>query len=295
MEDLGGLLLEEVLSSADQITKRDLLSQAIDLLAQLHHATRTHYTPFYRTCYSVELDRLTFLTYERKLRISVNRLIHLHNYLLHLTDADQISDESQTPKLGTLGLKEDWTQVRNTYSSVVLRPLTSSPKTIIHNSYSPSHLLLHSGKLKLIDFETMTVGVPQVDLAEFLRHPFIGLKDSEVQSGLQQYLHNSSAWNCESDLAVFEQVFWCADISRSMDYAGTLARRCIRYLAGSQLDNAQKARVRCLAYLDEVVSSSNHLPIEWRRMPLHAVIERLKETLVDAWSAVEDSQLADIG
>lgn len=291
LEDLGSDLLEDNLAKKSPEERHTVLSQAIDMLVELHTVTQSYYTPFFRICYSIELDRLTLRTYARKLRIALNRLIHFYGIVKGMIGDGPIADELGIPRLELIKCDVRWGSIRDSYNTAVIRPLIDWPRGIIHNSFSPSHLLLHNGRLKVIDFETMTVGAAQVDLAEFLRHPSINASPDEVRVGMQQYLRSSRDRFPEVGWGEFERTFWCANISRSLDYAGTMARRCVKYLASSQVDSACKACVRCLDYLDELVLSVDRLAPDSRNLSVFSLTRCLCEATKDAVNSTPLSTL----
>lgn len=282
MEDLGKDQLEKLFQEGDSSQRQQLLSQAVDLLSELHAVTSRYYTQFHRIIYSVELDRLTSRTYARKLRIALNRMLNLYRFLNGQSHELGNGGDTQAPRLEELGLQLEWHSVRDSFEATTIRALISSPKNIIHNSYAPSHLLLHEGKLKVLDFETMTVGAAQVDLAEFLRFPSLGLNAAEVHSGLRQYYDNLPAKYTHQGFEQFEHVFWCANISRSLDYAGTLARRCVKYQLSGEPQEAQAALTRSRAYLEELLLSYQQLPAGYQAAPVRELAETLLERLAPA-------------
>jgi thiamine kinase-like enzyme len=280
MQDLGPNTLEHLLTRVGADERNQLINKAVRLLAEFHLVTDEHHTSFHRVIYSIELDRLTLQTYNRKLRIAVNRLLHLCKYIQGKTDTDIILRETLAPNLGTLeGVGVNWRQVSESYNAAIVKALIGFPKTIVHNSYAPSHLLWHDERLKLIDFETITVGPPQVDLAEFLRHPAINLSVAEVHQALSVYQEASNGLFAATSHELFERTFWLANVSRALDYAGTLARRFVKYSVTGNQEEAQICYNRALEYLGELELSSLQSGTGLERAPFYQMVESLKETL----------------
>ena len=223
MEDLGDLSLHLELEGCDTGAKRRLLGQAIDLLVAFHRATDEHSRLFRALIYSSDLDRINAGTMLRRFNIGLARCAG--------------SDASGLPK-----------STIDSFERQVVRPLLSSPRRVIHNSFSPLNICCtpRTG-LKLVDMETLSIGPREFDLAELLSYPGANLGRSEGS----QVARYTAAMEMSSEQARdFRLRLDLAAVARSVDYAGTLSRRYQRFESAGIRDLAISQLVRRQRYLE---------------------------------------------
>lgn len=237
-QHLGEQALDILLEHArDEAERFSIALQGVEFLAHFHQVCQSHYTAFYRTCYSVELDRLNHRTYLNRAKIAIGRLLLLHDLLADRIPVAQAAHASE-PGLKILASERCGGDFFQWYSARVIAPLVRAPRQIVHNSFSPFHLILKDDHLYLIDFETMSVGAAQVDLAEFIGAPEVTLGDGSQELLVHRY------YELRNDIRLqewpeFMRDYYSALASRSLDYAGVAATRCIKYVAQQRQDKVQ--------------------------------------------------------
>jgi len=253
LEDLGDMSLEKrLLMTTDQEEKMALLRQAVDCLVGFQRVTSTkeHFVAFYRTCYSIDLDRLTMATYLERLAVALRRILAAQALIDRPSEAGMAPDT--LPPLDTLVDYREWRHLRRGYATEVARVLIQPPKYIVHNSFSPLNLMLHQDRLKIIDFETMALGPLQIDLAELLKYPACDLPPDVVGELINYYLDCSGLDSDAESQDRFMRVFDCANLSRGLDYTGTVSWRYLNQLKAGNIEKAQEYLRRRLRYLDDL-------------------------------------------
>ncbi len=249
MEDLGCESLEARLQRTSGAAQRDLIALGVEMLVDFHTVTLRHYQPFYRTIQSIDLDRLNAPTLLRRFEVAVGRVWHVHT--LPPGDRKTLPVPSELPALARAALPPAFLPA---YRRQVVRPLLKAPRGIIHNSFSPPHVMLRGpgepGAPRLIDYETVALGAAQIDLAELLEAPAVQLEEVERLGFVAEYHRAMVAAGARQDgWPEFERVYHCAAIARSLDYAGTTALRAVQYAARGDAAGADQAHARRQVYL----------------------------------------------
>jgi len=248
MDDVGRRSLADELISTDPDTGVTLMQDATARLRLLHDILREHHGPFYRTCYAVDLDRLTSVSLRSRLRVAWKRL----------------STHPGTPSEPSPSLTQAWMDI--------LRPLLGQPRQLIHNSLSPLNIVLRDGGgMTLVDFETMTLGAPEFDTAELLRQPFRPLTWDDT-------LRIASAHGLQDASHVGDRLH-LASLSRALDYAGSNARQLARQSERGALPETKKqTQARLHWYCAEVSTLIDTWPA---LAPLQALIEQARVDTVE--------------
>ena len=252
LEDLGDMSFDKRLHLVKPEEKVALLKQAIDCLVDFQEVTsaKGHFIAFYRTCYSIDLDRLTITTYLERLAIALRRILSAKPLIDRPAEAVRAPDT--LPTLDTLMNHHRWRGLRRIYASEVAKVLTQPPKFIVHNSFSPLNLILHQGRVKIIDFETMALGPPQIDLAELLKYPACDLTPDVVEELIDYYLARSKLGSDFGSRDKFTRVFDCANLSRGLDYTGTVSWRYLTSIKAGDFERAQEYLSKRQWYLDDL-------------------------------------------
>ncbi len=252
-QDVGRQTLDDRLAAtADEAEKFEIALAGIKLLAEFHQVCQRHYTVFHRTCYSVDLDRLTLKTYLRRARIALGRL-----WLLEDVRQKKIAPAQaltlKTSQLEAQAVAHLGHTFFQWYTQAVLKPLRQAPRQIIHNSFSPFHLIWNS-HWALIDFETMSVGAAQIDLAEFIGAPTMTFSTEQQQTLVEHYCRLKDD-NPQSPDPDFMAGYHCALVTRSLDYLGVAALRCIKYMAEQKTAQVSLYRNRATQYQLRLVTA----------------------------------------
>lgn len=244
MEDAGRDLLDQRLAASTGERHREFARLGLDVLCAFHQVTAEHYQPFYRTSQAIDLDRLNAPTFDRRLEVALGRIRLLH---LRLAGQEPGGAAGGAPDLAALAHTVAPAGFFRTFRRRVVAPLLAAPRSIVHNSFSPVHIVLN-GAPRLIDYETIAVGAAQIDLAELLEAPAVQLADEEKLAFAADY-HRAMAGHRPDDWEPFAHGYYCAAIARSLDYAGTTANRYAQYRARGSAREAEAALARHSAYL----------------------------------------------
>ena len=206
-----------------------------------------HFQPFYRTIQSIDLDRLNAPTFMRRLDVALGRVWHLRSRAA----GGAVPALPFPADLTALARAAVPAGFRAAYRRQVVRPLLTAPRGIVHNSFSPQHVILRApDAAALIDFETVALGAAQIDLAELLEAPAVCLAAKERLELVARYYRAKAAAGARRDAwPEFERVYHCAAIARSLDYAGTTALRHLQFTARGDAAAAAEALARRDVYL----------------------------------------------
>jgi len=205
-EDVGGASLAEALEMTGSSTHEHggaaitpsavatPLSHSLDRLADLHASLRGNRVPFYRTCYSVDLDRISETSLLSRLRVARSRLMGL-------------------PAADELAAPGPYRAAERAYVAGVIQPLLRGPRQMIHNSLSPLNVVLGPAP-RFVDWETMTLAAPELDIAELLRYPGVRLSWGQTDACVR------SAFGGRIDPGRLR----AAALARAADYAAANAK-----------------------------------------------------------------------
>ncbi len=223
-EDVGGASLAEALemtgASTDEhggavITPSAVaapLGHSLDRLADLHASLRGNRLPFYRTCYCVDLDRISENSLRSRLRVARSRLL------------GALAAEEQAARA-------PYRAAERAYVAGVVQPLLRGPRQMIHNSLSPLNVVLGTAP-RFVDWETMTLAAAELDIAELLRFPGAGLSWPQTDDCVR------TAFGDQIDPGRLR----AAALARAVDYAAANAKA--RDAAIEARDRAMEASCR---------------------------------------------------
>jgi hypothetical protein len=252
-QDLGGQTLDVTLANTESEAEEFTIAlQSVEFIEEFHRICQEHYTAFYRTCYSTDLDRLTRKTYLRRARIALGRLLLLGHFLKEKISIEGIQRLSAS-QLEALAIEHFGDEFFAWYIDKIATPLVHAPRQILHNSLSPFHLVWNDS-LYLIDFETMSVGAAQIDLAEFLGAPEINLS-CEKQLTLVERYYELRGNAKQQEWSAFVANYYNALVSRNLDYLGTTAFRYIKYAALGEEERAFLQLNRARQYQSRVLEA----------------------------------------
>lgn len=239
-ENMGDASLDDLLRrAATPDVAYHMAETAVDLLVGFHSVCMEHFDIFNRTIRSVDLDRLTMRTLVRRACIALGRLALMGRFRTSTFSSSDIRDLSSST-VERLGMELVGREFFRIYHQEIIHPLMKAPRQIIHNSFSPFHLVFDA-RFTIIDFETMSLGPAQVDLAELLGAPtMVFSKEEKLQLAKRYYeqlrLKGRAA---EESWETFHANLERALISRSLDYLGTTAIRYVRQMQANSSEAAQ--------------------------------------------------------
>jgi aminoglycoside/choline kinase family phosphotransferase len=99
--------------------------------------------------------------------------------------------------------------------------LAAQPRCFTHRDYHSRNLMLHRGRLWLLDFQDALLGPRQYDLASLLRDSYIALPNDLIDGLLDDYARLSEqAGRPIGDRAAFRRLFDLVSVQRNLKAAG---------------------------------------------------------------------------
>jgi aminoglycoside/choline kinase family phosphotransferase len=163
LEDLGDVTLQAHLVTAPPSEQAALYREAIALIVDLQRKGADFASPEY-TPYGLAFDEEK-LTWE------------LQFFVTHFLEAYR-GVRLSTPARGAL----------ETAFTALARELAAEPRVLCHRDYHSRNLMLHDGRLHLIDFQDARMGPDTYDLASLLRDSYVELTDVQVDELLAHFL-----------------------------------------------------------------------------------------------------------
>jgi hypothetical protein len=194
LEDLGDELLETAVQRQDEAQTRALYFEAVDLLVRMRHAIEGCSC----TCGAFDLA-----FDEAKLMQEMDFFI---THFVRGLAATEPSPEAS----GTL----------QELFARICRLLAEEPRIFTHRDYHARNLLIHEGRLVMIDFQDARMGPAQYDLASLLRDSYVTLPEDFIEELIGRYLE--SVGERESDSRErFEYIFDVMSLQRNIKALGT--------------------------------------------------------------------------
>lgn len=108
--------------------------------------------------------------------------------------------------------------------------LASEPRVLCHRDYHSRNLMVHDGRLIVIDFQDARMGPSTYDLVSLLRDAYVELAEAEVDRGIATFL---AARGRAEDPATFRDRFETMTIQRTLKALGTFGHQAtVRANAG---------------------------------------------------------------
>jgi aminoglycoside/choline kinase family phosphotransferase len=194
LQDLGDVTLQAHLGAASATEHAALYREAVSLIEILQRQGRTlqsdRFIP-YRIAFDVEK-----LTWELEFFVK--------HFLLAYRGAQLSDDERQA-------LAVEW--------SAIAEELASESRVLCHRDYHSRNLMLHDGRLYLIDFQDARLGPDTYDLVSLLRDSYVDLTDLEVDELIAYFLALKKTPPAES--AEFRRRFDLMALQRNLKALGT--------------------------------------------------------------------------
>ncbi len=163
LEDLGDVTLQAHLGAATRVEHAALYRQAVALLDQLQRRGRElasdRYVP-YRVAFDVEK-----LTWE--LQFFVRHFVEGYRGIV-------------LPAGERAALSGEW--------AAIAGELASEPRVLCHRDYHSRNLMLHRGRLYIIDFQDARLGPDTYDLASLLRDSYVDISEGDVDELIAYFL-----------------------------------------------------------------------------------------------------------
>jgi aminoglycoside/choline kinase family phosphotransferase len=192
LEDLGDVTLQAHLGAASPTEHAALYREAVELIERLQRRGAEMASNEY-TAYGVRFD-VEKLTWE------------LNFFLRHYLEAYRgasLRDAERT------AFDEEW--------SAIAGELAAEPAVLCHRDYHSRNLMLHGGRLHIIDFQDARMGPDTYDLASLLRDSYVDIEDRELDELLAYFL----ALKQVKDAAEFRRRFDLMSLQRNLKALGT--------------------------------------------------------------------------
>jgi aminoglycoside/choline kinase family phosphotransferase len=198
LEDLGDVTLQAHLGAAPTIEHAALYREAVALIEQLQRRgaelALERYIP-YRIAFDVEK-----LTWE------------LDFFVRHFVEGYR--SRALSPAERTT-LAEEWRGIAE--------ELAADPRVLCHRDYHSRNLMLHRGRLYIIDFQDARMGPDTYDLVSLLRDSYVDLTDRELDELIAYFL----ALKGIGDAAEFRRRFDVMALQRNLKALGTFGYQTI--------------------------------------------------------------------
>src|SRR5688572_12635924 len=163
LEDLGDVTLQAHLGAASAAEHAALYREAVALIATLQKRGAELASPDY-VPYTVAFD-VEKLAWE------------LDFFIKHFVEA------YRGVVIGPTALEE----LRREFA-VLIEELASEPRVLCHRDYHSRNLMLHHGKLYIIDFQDARMGPDTYDLVSLLRDSYVDLPEQTVEELIAYFL-----------------------------------------------------------------------------------------------------------
>ncbi len=202
LEDLGDIRLQDWLPAARPQERRAIYREAVRLILRIQEATRLA-----EECGSVAA-RLAFdvekLDWE--LRFFFTNFFEKH-----------------------LGLSLDLERVERLHAEFleIATELAAIPRVLTHRDFHSRNLMLHRGRLYIIDHQDARLGPPSYDLASLLGDPYVELEDALAEEMIEFFLEQKArvdaSWRLAKRHALFRQEMDLMSLQRLLKATGTYA------------------------------------------------------------------------
>jgi aminoglycoside/choline kinase family phosphotransferase len=191
-EDLGDLVLQEVLKEAEAGEAADLYREAVDQLVTLQHAASRGAQK--AACFHVAFD-IEKLSWE------------LHYFEKHFLEGLRGCDLSVEDR-ATLG--ESFHRLAE--------EIASWPRVLCHRDFHSRNLMRHKGVLYWIDFQDARMGPATYDLASLLRDSYVDLTEDFVAERAEEFRQRALPGESKD---TFRRRFDLTSVQRNLKALGT--------------------------------------------------------------------------
>lgn len=196
LEDLGDDLLEAVVPVSDDAGLTALYQSAVNILLEMVQRTSN------RNDESCPAFSLAF---------DMEKLMwEMDFFVTHFIRGFCGTD----PSPGALAMLRE-------FFSAICGLLAAEPRVFCHRDYHSRNLLLHHGRLVMIDFQDARMGPAQYDLASLLRDSYVTLPDELVDDLVEYYFHGTGTGPQVPSLDRLRYVFDIMSLQRNIKALGT--------------------------------------------------------------------------
>ena len=200
LEDLGDVTLQAHLGAASPAEHAALYGEAVALVASLQSRGAEFASPAYLP-YGIAFDEEK-LTWE--LQFFVRHFLEAYRGVTLASSSRQALDLELTS---------------------LARELAAEPRVLCHRDYHSRNLMLHDGRLHMIDFQDARMGPDTYDLASLLRDSYVDFTDAQVDELLAYFLAlrgpRVAAASADAEAREFRRRFDTMALQRNIKALGT--------------------------------------------------------------------------
>jgi aminoglycoside/choline kinase family phosphotransferase len=199
LEDLGDVTVQAFLEAHDRRGLDALYTEAVDLIVRLQRGGDEHRSEAYQP-YALAFD-VEKLTWE------------LDFFVRHfLGDHRQVVLGDGEPR----ALADEW--------RLIAEELAAEPRVLCHRDYHSRNLMVHGGRLVMIDFQDARLGPDTYDLVSLLRDSYVTLPDDLVARLIARFLSLAAHARRpvpDGDASLFRRRFDLMAMQRNLKALGT--------------------------------------------------------------------------
>ena len=200
LEDLGDVTLQAHLGAASPAEHAALYREAVALVASLQSRGAEFASPAYLP-YGIAFDEEK-LTWE------------LQFFMRHFLEAYRGVTLSPSSR-----------QALESELTALARELAAEPRVLCHRDYHSRNLMLHDGRLHMIDFQDARMGPDTYDLASLLRDSYVDFTEAQVDELLAYFLAlrgaRAAAPSGDAEAREFRRRFDTMALQRNIKALGT--------------------------------------------------------------------------
>jgi aminoglycoside/choline kinase family phosphotransferase len=197
LEDLGDVTLQAYLGAVPDEARDALYDEATDLIQQIQVQGRAHASPAYVPyTLSFDVDKLTW---------------EMEFFIKHFLGAYR-GVPADTPAVE---------EVRGELRAIVAE-LAAEPQVLCHRDYHSRNLMVHGGRLFVIDFQDARLGPNTYDLVSLLRDSYVDLPERLVTSITDRF-----AMSVGESVPEFRRRFDVMALQRNLKALGTFGFQAV--------------------------------------------------------------------
>jgi hypothetical protein len=192
LQDLGDVTLQTALAAAGSVERRGWYREAMGLIDRLQRRgaalASDRYLPY---TLAFDAEKLTW---------------ELTFFVQHFVEA---SRSARIEAAAREALSEEW--------AAISQELASEPRVLCHRDYHSRNLMLHDGRLYVIDFQDARLGPDTYDLVSLLRDAYVDVTPAELDEHLDWFLKTTG----RRDAGEFRRRFNVMTVQRTLKALGT--------------------------------------------------------------------------
>ena len=194
LEDLGDVTLQAHLGAASAAEHAALYREAVTLITTIQHRGR-------------ELESSQYVPYS--VAFDVEKLMwELRFFTKHFLEAYRGATLSDATREG---LSDEY--------AAIAAELAAEPRVLCHRDYHSRNLMLHHGRLYIIDFQDARMGPDTYDLVSLLRDSYVDFSARQIEALIAFFLAKRGASAAED--ADFPRRFDLMALQRNLKALGT--------------------------------------------------------------------------